>query len=119
LKDYRYVPILSALYSLYGKGVGYSVIVAPATTMDGSITLMILGRKEPSANSQKFTQLKTEESSLAWLREDDCQYLMIIAREMAIITNVLYSMSKIQEATEVQTNLMESVSHDLYLSIRE
>ena len=50
LRQYRDVPVLGMLYSLYGKGVSYPVLVAPATTMDGKLTCMILGNKEPVKN---------------------------------------------------------------------
>jgi signal transduction histidine kinase len=119
LKQYRDLPILSMLYDLYGRGVNYPVLIVPTTTMEGRLTFMVLGRKEPQTIVEDCDGLRsTGHSAQEWLQEDDQQYLMIIVRELAIITNVFYSMQRLQETVEAQTNLMESVAHDLRTPIQ-
>ncbi len=122
LRQYRDIPILSMLYSLYGKGVSYHVSVASANTMDGGLTFMILGKKiaaESSAlQSQSGEKTDYRRPDARHLREDDRQYLMTVVQELAIITNVFFSMQKLQETVEEQTNIMESVAHDLRTPIQ-
>jgi len=108
LRKYRDVPILGMLYSLYGKGVSYPVFIAPTTTLNGGLTLMVLGKGD----------INSALSTTKWLREDDRQYLATIVREMAIVTSVFFSMKRIQGTVEEQTNLMESVAHDLRTPIQ-
>jgi len=119
LKQYRDLPILGMLYDLYGRGVSYPVLIAPTTTMEGRLIFMVLGRKEPQTIVEDRDGLRsTGHSAQEWLQEDDQQYMMIIVRELAIITNVFYSMQRLQETVEAQTNLMESVAHDLRTPIQ-
>lgn len=108
LRKYRDVPILGMLYSLYGKGVSYPVFIVPTTTLNSGLTLMVLGKGD----------INSALSTTKWLREDDRQYLTTIVREMAIVTSVFSSMKRIQETVEEQTNLMESVAHDLRTPIQ-
>ena len=112
LRQYSDVPILGTLYSLYGKGVSYPVLVASTITLDGGLTFMVLGKKELAKRR------RTIKSAMKWLRQDDRQYLMTIVRELAIITSVFFSMKTLQETVEEQTNLMESVAHDLKTPIQ-
>jgi len=128
LREYRDVPILSALYSLYGKGVGYPVLVIPATTLSGNLNFMILGKQtlgELTGERREAIQGEPVEANvdsyppgIGWLRGDDRQHLMTIVRELAIITNVFYSMNKLQETLDDHTNFIESVSHDLRTPIQ-
>ncbi len=124
LRQYRDVPVLGMLYSLYGKGISYPVLVASTTAMDGRLTCMILGRREAAAKPQSIEQSGSEmvktshESGVNRLREDDRQYLTTIVHEMSIVTNVFSSMKKLQETVDVQTTFMESVSHDLRTPIQ-
>jgi len=123
LREYRDVPILSMLYSLYGRGVSYPVLVVPANTLDGSPTFMVLGKQTPvelneDQDESAETNLDSYSPGVEWLREEDRQHLMTIVRELAIITNVFFSMRKIQETLEDHSNFMESVSHDLRTPIQ-
>jgi signal transduction histidine kinase len=124
LRQYRDVPVLGMLYSLYGKGVSYPVLAASTTAMDGRLTCMILGKREVAAKPQSIERSGSEmvetshESGVNRLREDDRQYLTTIVREMSIVTNVFFSMKKLQETVDVQTTFMESVSHDLRTPIQ-
>ena len=122
LKQYRDVPILGTLYSLYGKGVSYPVLVASTITLDGGLTLMVLGRKKLVTGQRAIIAQDEEGKSagpiMGWLRQDDRQHLMIIVRELAIITSVFFSMKALQETVKEQTNLMESVAHDLKTPIQ-
>lgn len=113
LRQYRDVPILGMLYSLYGRGVSYPVFVTSTTTLDGGLTFMILGKRETGVQSKSGAA-----EALKWLREDDRRYLMTIVRELAIITSVFFSMKKLQNTVEEQTYLMESVAHDLKTPIQ-
>ncbi|MBM3211802.1 HAMP domain-containing histidine kinase, partial [Candidatus Poribacteria bacterium] len=110
LRKYRDLPIFGSIYGLYGKGVNYPVIVAPSIIHD-EFSCLLLGKKEPILNSG-------DGSINNWLREDDIQFLTIISRELAIIKNVFFSMKKLQETVEEQTNFMESLSHDLRTPIQ-
>jgi signal transduction histidine kinase len=120
LRQYRDVPVLGMLYSLYGKGVSYPVLVASTTAMDGRLTCMILGKREAQSTTQSGSEKvePSHESGVSRLREDDRQYLKTIVREMSIVTNVFSSMKKLQETVDVQTTFMESVSHDLRTPIQ-
>jgi len=123
LREYRDVPILGMLYSLYGRGVSYPVLVVPANTLDGSPTFMVLGKQTPielneDQDDSAETNLDSYSPDVEWLREEDRQHLMTIVRELAIITNVFFSMRKIQETLEDHSNFMESVSHDLRTPIQ-
>ena len=120
LRQYRDVPVLGMLYSLYGKGVSYPVLVASTTAMDSRLTCMILGKREVQSTTQSGSEKvePSHESGVNRLREDDRQYLTTIVREMSIVTNVFSSMKKLQETVDVQTTFMESVSHDLRTPIQ-
>jgi signal transduction histidine kinase len=124
LRQYRDVPVLGMLYSLYGKGVSYPVLVASTTAMDSRLTCMILGKREIVTKPQSMAQSgsailePSHELGVNRLREDDRQYLKTIVREMSIVTNVFSSMKKLQETVDVQTTFMESVSHDLRTPIQ-
>lgn len=128
LREYRNVPILSALYSLYGKGVGYPVLVVPATTLSGNLNFIILGKQMLGEHTEERREAIQDEpvganvdsypSGIGWLRGEDRQHLMTIVRELAIITNVFYSMNKLQETLDDHTNFIESVSHDLRTPIQ-
>jgi len=120
LRQYRDVPVLGMLYSLYGKGVSYPVLVASTTAMDSRLTCMILGKREAQSTTQSGSEKvkPSHESGVNRLREDDRQYLKTIVREMSIVTNVFSSMKKLQETVDVQTTFMESVSHDLRTPIQ-
>jgi len=109
LKQYR-VPILSTLYSLYGKGVDYPVIIIPNTSADGGLSFMLLGRRNiiPTTNDSGMNN-EIEK----WLKSDNRNHLITIVRELSIITRVLQSIKKIQEAKEEQTDMMELLAHDL------
>lgn len=113
LRQYRDLPILGMIYSAYGKGVDYPVIVVPTTTIYSGLNCMILGKKEPYVNNSEKAEIPAK-----WLREDDLQYLATIARELAIIKNVFFSMKKLHETVTEQTNFMESLSHDLRTPIQ-
>ncbi len=125
LRQYRDVPVLGMLYSLYGRGISYPVLVASTTAMDGRLTCMIFGKREVATKPQSTTQSGSDEiietshePGISRLREDDRQYLTTIVREMSIVTNVFSSMRKLQETVDVQTTFMESVSHDLRTPIQ-
>lgn len=125
LEQYRDVPILGTLYSLYGKGVSYPVFAAPTTTLNSGLTLIVLGKERPTATRRSVAQSKsggagvgTTTPVLIWLRDGDRRYLTTIVREMAIVISVFSSMRRFQETEEEQTNLMESVSHDLRTPIQ-
>ena len=130
LRQYRDVPILGELYSLYGKGVDYPILVVPTTTLDGKLTCLILGKRETTFAARRGTIDQTESGrsdtnsnrsrspSMKWLKEDDRQHLMTVVRELTIITNVFFSMRKLQETVEAQTDFMESVAHDLRTPIQ-
>lgn len=115
LKRHRDVPILGMLYSLYGKGISYPVLVASATAVDG-VNYIMLGKKEPIIKSKALDFAKASDD--IWLREDDSQHIMTVTRELAIIKNVFFSIKKLQETVEEQTNFMESLSHDLRTPIQ-
>ncbi|MBD3185090.1 hypothetical protein GF312_22605 [Candidatus Poribacteria bacterium] len=118
LKKHRDAPILGMLYSIYGKGVNYPGLVASTATVDGGLTFMLLGKYEPDVKQRGIYQDESSECCISWMREDDCLYLMTIVREMAIISNVFFSMEKLRDTVEERTNLMESVSHDLRTPIQ-
>ena len=125
LRQYRDMPILGMLYSLYGKGVNYPVLIVSTITLDGRLTCMVLGKKDIITKQQMIVQSGAEEVNIdscaltaKWLREDDRRYLITIVRELAIITNVFFSMKKLQETEKAQTDLMESVAHDLRTPIQ-
>ena len=111
LRQYRDLPILGALYSAYGKGVSYPVILTSTISLQDGLNCLILGNKEPF-KSENIDVHKN------WLRDDDSQYLATIARELAIIKNVFFSIQKLHETIEEQTNFMESLSHDLRTPIQ-
>lgn len=122
LRQYRDVPILGMLYSIYGKGISYPVLIAPTITLDGGLTFMVLGRRKFAAKRVPMSQGESggepSASKSNWLREDDRQYMMTIVRELAIIISVYFSMKRLQDTVEEQTNLMESVAHDLKTPIQ-
>jgi signal transduction histidine kinase len=119
LLRYREVPILSVLYGLYGKGINYPVLTVSSNKIDDGLIFMVLGKRNPTLrrraiiegghnkNADPASNLKN------WIRDDDQQHLVTIARELAIIVHVFYSIKKMQETKEEQTNLIESVAHDL------
>jgi len=122
LRQYRDVPILSELYSLYGKGTNYSVLVAPAATLGDGLIFIVLGKRNPVVMQKVFRQravpASVRLSAIEWLRDDDRQYLIDVVRELAIITSVFFSIKRMQETKEEQTNFMESVAHDLRTPIQ-
>jgi signal transduction histidine kinase len=128
LRQYRDVPILNVLYSLYGKGVSYPVFIASTISLDGNMIFVVLGKKDPELKQRRiFSHVSekvenkselAESGDLRWLKRDDRDYLMVIVRELSIITNVFFSMIKIQKTVDEQNDLMESVAHDLRTPIQ-
>ena len=120
LHKYRDVPILNILYSLYGKGADYPILTVLSNRYNGRFIFMILGKRNPLSKRRAITKMSSEKiiaqnfiQTENWLIDDDKEYLTTIIREIGIIVHVFFSMKKIQSAKEEQTNLIESVAHDL------
>jgi signal transduction histidine kinase len=119
LQKYRDIPILSILYSIYGKGTEYPVLTVSSNRYNGRLIFMVLGKRNPLSR-RRIADIDSENLIAPsfmqlgnWLRDDDRQHLMTIIREIGIIIHVFFSIKKMQEAKEEQTNLMESIAHDL------
>ncbi len=118
LQKYKDVPILNILYSLYGKGIDYPVLTVSSNRYNGRFIFMIIGKRNPLSRRKAITELNSGKIDIQdfnhdWLIEDNREYLKTIIREIGIIAHVFFSMKKIQTAKEEQTNLIESVAHDL------
>ncbi len=111
LRKYRYLPILNIIYSLYGRGLNYPVLIAQTTTLDNRITFLLLGKTNPFLYQKKDSHGKVSIADL--VKNDDRHFLMSIIHDLAIITRVFSSIKKIQDTKEERTNIMESVAHDL------
>jgi signal transduction histidine kinase len=119
LQKYRDIPILSILYSIYGKGTDYPVLTVSSNRYNGRLIFMILGKRN-LLSRRRIADIDSENLITPafmqlgnWLRDDDRQHLMTIIREIGIIVHVFFSIKKMQETKEEQTNLMESILHDL------
>ncbi|MEK7399592.1 MAG: HAMP domain-containing sensor histidine kinase [Candidatus Poribacteria bacterium] len=119
LQKYRDIPILSILYSIYGKGTDYPVLTVSSNRYNGRLIFMILGKRN-LLSRRRIADIDSENLIAPafmqlgnWLRDDDRQHLMTIIREIGIIVHVFFSIKKMQETKEEQTNLMESILHDL------
>lgn len=119
LAKYREVPILSILYSLYGKGINYPVLTVSSNKFDDGLIFMTLGKRNPISRRRALVKTDPEKNAVSdkylenWLRDDDQKHLVTIVRELAIIVHVFFSIKKMQDTKEEQTNLIESVAHDL------
>ena len=116
LLKYREVPILSELYSMYGKGTHYPVLTVSSDKFDNRMIFMVLGKRNPVLRRRMMIEIEPDNTSAIpanWLRNDDQKHLITIARELGIIVHVFFSIKKMQETKEEQTNLIESVAHDL------
>ena len=119
LVKYREVPILSILYSLYGKGINYPVLTVSSNKFDDGLIFMTLGKRNPTSRRRAIVETDPKKNAVSnkylenWLRDDDQKHLVTIARELAIIVHVFFSIKKMQDTKEEQTNLIESVAHDL------
>jgi signal transduction histidine kinase len=113
LMQYRDLPILGTLYNLYGKGISFPTIVVSANSLNDEMSFLVLGKKNPELQYRTINKDKTNLLSCDWIQNDDRQHLITIIRELNIIINVYHSIKKIHETKEEQTNLIESVAHDL------
>jgi len=119
LQKYRELPILSILYGLYSKGINYPVLTVASNKFDDRLIFMTLGKRNPVSRRRVMIENDSNKNIVpmahleSWLMADDQQHLVTIARELAIIVHVFFSIKKMQETKEEQTNLIESVAHDL------
>lgn len=117
LQKYKDIPILNILYSLYGKGIDYPVLAVSSNRYNGRFIFMILGKRNPLSRRRAIAEMSSNkvitQIDRNWLTDDNKEYLKTIIREIGIIIYVFFSMKKIQTTKEEQTNLIESVAHDL------
>ncbi len=119
LKQYRDMPIMGILYNTFGKGANYPIVTVSTDSLNYGKNFMVLGRKNPELSHRilienDVDQIYNDSSGINhWLRDDDRENIITIARELSIIIRVFFSIKKIEETKEEQTNLIESVAHDL------
>ncbi|MGB9596237.1 MAG: sensor histidine kinase, partial [Candidatus Poribacteria bacterium] len=118
LQKYRDIPILNILYSLYGKGIDYPVLTVSSNRYNGRFIFMILGKRNPLSRRKAIIEMSSSKTVIQnfeqnWLIDDNKEFLKTIIREIGIVIHVFFSMKKMQTTKEEQTNLIESVAHDL------
>lgn len=114
LKQFRRVPILGAIYSFYGKGTDYPVLISSVVGVDGTLTFLLMGKRNPFSSNQNNRLTSSINGWMCdWLNPNDYQYLSTITRELNIITRVYSSIKRIQDEQEQMTDIVELLAHDL------